>query len=82
MELRDLRCLAAAVVALDKLNASQKRPFSPSDGEDGIGDKPFALFACVCNTWQAEKIKKAPFLSLDLNGIKIFALFSCCLCSS
>ena len=82
MELRDLRCLAAAVVALDKPNASQKRPFSPSDGEDGIGNKPFALFACVCNTWQAEKIKKAPFLSLDLNGIKRFALFGCCVCSS
>ena len=82
MELRDLRCLAAAFVALDKPNASRKSPFSSLDGEDSIGNKPFALFACVCNTWQAEKRKKAPFSSLDLNGIKIFALFGCCLCSS
>ena len=81
MELRDLRCLAAAFVALDKPIASKKSPFLPLDGEDGIGNKPFALFACVCNTWQAKKIKKATFLSLDLNEIKRFALVGCCLCS-
>ena len=61
MELRYLRCLAAALVTLDKPNASQKISFSPLDGEDGIGNKPFALFAYVCNTWQAKKKLKSPF---------------------
>ena len=82
LDIMDTRSLAAAFSALDKLNASQKSPLSSLEGEVSIGNKPFALLACFCNTWQAEKIKKAPFLSLDLNGIKRFALLSCCVCSS
>ena len=72
--------MAASFVALDKPNASQQSPLSSLEGEDGIGNKP--LFACFCNIWQAEKNKKYPVLSLDLNGIKRFALFGCCGCSS
>ena len=76
MELRDLRCLAAALVTIDKPNASKKSPFSPLDGEDGIGNKPFVLFACVCNTLQAKKIKKPLFClwtSMELRDLRCLA---------
>ena len=77
MELRNLRCLAAALVALDKPNASQKIPFSPLDREDGIRNKPFALFTCICYTWQARIFLKKPLFylwtSMEIGDLRCLA---------
>ena len=74
LDLSDSRSLAASFVALDKPNASQQSPLSSLEGEDGIGNKP--LFACFCNTWQAEKIKKILFClwtSMELRDLRCLA---------
>ena len=82
MELRDLRCLAAAFVALDKPNASKKALFRLWTERTALEISHLRCLPAFVTLGKLKNEKKAPFLSLDLIGIKIFALFRCCLCSS